>query len=252
MIFYDISGITTESLIQPIQFAEAYRNRTCALFRHDMAAHGDRPPESLIRAPAPISPSPHPSIPANSTHPLWHRTFHLRPRFGDRHDAAVGLKSEVAPDPDIMVREIEPSAALGPASNVTRERQVRSMGDMIDRPFASSPLPRSPSVDCTTILQSILIGTAGGAGAGLTVWLVQLLRDRGLVRRDKHVIHTWLRNNTADEDGKSFRSTRAIASWTNLTEDRVRYICSVDERIYLSTGDREDRWSLHETRSRGA
>ena len=107
-------------------------------------------------------------------------------------------------------------------------------------------------MDCTTILQSILIGTAGGAGAGLTVWLVQLLRDRGLVRRDKHVIHTWLRNNTADEDGKSFRSTRAIASWTNLTEDRVRYICSVDERIYLSTGDREDRWSLHETRSRGA
>ena len=107
-------------------------------------------------------------------------------------------------------------------------------------------------MDCTTILQSILIGTAGGAGAGLTVWLVQLLRDRGLVRRDKHVIHTWLRKNTADEDGKSFRSTRAIASWTNLTEDRVRYICSVDERIYLSTGDREDQWSLHETRSRGA
>ena len=46
--------------------------------------------------------------------------------------------------------------------------------------------------------------------------------------------------------------SRHKSSWTNPTEDRVRYICSVDERIYLSTGDREDRWSLHETRSRGA
>ena len=55
-IFHDILGIVTASLIQPMQFAEAYRNRICALFRQDMAAHGDRPPVSLIRAPAPSRP----------------------------------------------------------------------------------------------------------------------------------------------------------------------------------------------------
>ena len=107
-------------------------------------------------------------------------------------------------------------------------------------------------MDCTPVLQSILIGTAGGAGAGITVWLVQLLREKALVRRDKGVIHAWLRDKTADEDGKRFRTTRAIASWTNLTEDRVRYICSVDKRVYLSTGPREDVWGLHEVHPRGA
>ena len=57
--------------------------------------------------------------------------------------------------------------------------------------------------------------------------------------------------NTGDDQGNAYRSTRAIASWTNLTEDRVRYICSIDDRIFLSTGEREDLWSLYEKRSRG-
>ncbi len=70
----------------------------------------------------------------------------------------------------------------------------------------------------TNVLQSILIGTAGGAGAGLTVWLVQLVREKHLLRRDTLAVIEWLRRNTADDDGPRFRSTRAIASWTNLTE----------------------------------
>ena len=107
-------------------------------------------------------------------------------------------------------------------------------------------------MDSTTVFQSIVIGITGGAGAGLTVWLVQLVREKCLLRRDTLAVIEWLQENTADEDGSRFRSTRAIASWTNLTEDRVRYICSVDERIYLSTGAREDVWSLHEVRSRDA
>ena len=44
---------------------------------------------------------------------------------------------------------------------------------------------------------------------------------------------------------EKWRSTRTIASYNNLTEDRVRYICSSDERIVLSTGEKEDRWGIN-------
>ena len=107
-------------------------------------------------------------------------------------------------------------------------------------------------MDSITVFQSIVIGTAGGAGAGLTVWFFQLVREKCLLCKDTLTVIGWLRENTADVDGPRFRSTRTIASWTNLTEDRVRYICSVDKRIYLSTGDQEDLWSLHEIRPRNA
>jgi hypothetical protein len=46
--------------------------------------------------------------------------------------------------------------------------------------------------------------------------------------------------------GYRFRSTRAISSWNNFTEDRVRYLCSIDKRIYLSTGQKEDIWGIYE------
>ena len=105
-------------------------------------------------------------------------------------------------------------------------------------------------MDWTTFLQSIVIGVAGGAGAGLTVWAVRHHHEKRRVCTDKEVIHSWLQRNTAPEDGQSYRTTRAIASWTNLPEDRVRYICSIDDRIHLSTGDREGVWALHEVRDR--
>ena len=40
-----------------------------------------------------------------------------------------------------------------------------------------------------------------------------------------------------------YRSTRTIASHNNLTMDRVRFLCSHDERIHLSTGEEEDMWN---------
>ena len=55
-----------------------------------------------------------------------------------------------------------------------------------------------------------------------------------------------------EENGKrniykeQWRSTRTIASYCNVTEDRVRYICSIDERIGLSTGEKEDLWGINE------
>ena len=97
-----------------------------------------------------------------------------------------------------------------------------------------------------SILDGIAIGGAGGAIAGLTVWLTQLVQTKILERRDKGRVYRWLLANTANKSDEQFRSTRAIASWTNLTEDRVRYVCSIHSAIFLSTGSREDVWGLFE------
>lgn len=95
------------------------------------------------------------------------------------------------------------------------------------------------------IWDGIVIGGAGGAVAGLTVWLVQLAHSAWKDHRDKDKVYAWLVQNTSNEPGSEFRSTRAIASWNNLTEDRVRFVCSHHQKIYLSTGENEDMWSVH-------
>jgi hypothetical protein len=102
----------------------------------------------------------------------------------------------------------------------------------------------------TNIWDGIVIGGAGGAFAGLMVSFVAYITRKVKESNDKQCIYNWLKNNTTDEKGSQFRSTRTIASWNNLTEDRVRYICSIHEMIFLSTGEREDIWSLYEKRSR--
>ena len=45
--------------------------------------------------------------------------------------------------------------------------------------------------------------------------------------------------------GREYRSTRAIASGTNLPEARVREICSIHPKIHLSTGEKPDKWRLN-------
>lgn len=95
-----------------------------------------------------------------------------------------------------------------------------------------------------SVLEGVVIGGAGGAFAGLTVYFVQYVHRKCSDCRDMLKIERWLRENTEDKTGDRFRSTRAIASWNNLTEDRIRYICSHSERIYLSTGDKEDMWGI--------
>ena len=94
--------------------------------------------------------------------------------------------------------------------------------------------------------QGIVIGAVGGAIAGLTVpisgWLVSYFRDI----RDRRAVYKWLVNNTEEVAGKQFRSTRTIASYNNLTEDRIRFICSSHTEIFLSTGPKEDLWGVFE------
>jgi hypothetical protein len=96
-----------------------------------------------------------------------------------------------------------------------------------------------------SVLDGVIIGGAGGAIAGITVYLVQFLHEQYLDWKQSKTIHSWLQGNTSDEQGNRYRSTRAIASWCNLTEDRVRYLCSHHKNIYLSTGEKEDMWSIY-------
>ncbi len=102
----------------------------------------------------------------------------------------------------------------------------------------------------TSIWDGIVIGGAGGAIAGLTISFVGYISRKVKEGNDKRRIYNWLKDNTSDNPGSQFRSTRTIASWNNLTEDRVRYICSIHNKIFLSTGETEDMWSLYEKRSR--
>jgi len=95
-----------------------------------------------------------------------------------------------------------------------------------------------------SLWEGIVVGGAGGAVAGITVKIVGWLAEMWRLRSDKERVYKWLQENTQDVDKKRFRSTRAIASWNNLTEDRVRYVCSHDRRIYLSTGENEDIWGI--------
>ncbi len=96
------------------------------------------------------------------------------------------------------------------------------------------------------VWDGIIIGATGGAIAGLTVTFVRYVRTKIVESLHRKRVYNWLKDKTSDEDGKQFRSTRAIASWNNLTEDRIRYICSIHKQIFLSTGKTEDLWSLYE------
>ncbi|WP_457374486.1 hypothetical protein [Pseudomonas tolaasii] len=65
-------------------------------------------------------------------------------------------------------------------------------------------------------------------------------------RRDSSVIYRWLESESKVAGSPDFRSTRAIASHTNLTEERVRLLCSTHTLIFLSTGTEPDMWTIKE------
>jgi hypothetical protein len=90
-------------------------------------------------------------------------------------------------------------------------------------------------------------GVAIAAGGGGIGGLVGVGYTRAVLFDwcHKKLIHAWLELRTSNEKGNQFRTTRAIASHTNLTEDRVRYICSISPNVYLSTGPNDYLWALH-------
>ena len=89
------------------------------------------------------------------------------------------------------------------------------------------------------IWSGFIIGAAGGGVAGLILWIVGRLNDYEIKWREERRVYKWLNAVTSSPDAKKWRATRAIASYTNLPEDRVRYLCSHHTKIVLSTKEAE-------------
>jgi hypothetical protein len=89
------------------------------------------------------------------------------------------------------------------------------------------------------IQSGTIIGAASGAVAGLILWLIGRLNDYEIEWREKRRVYKWLDQATAPPEAKKWRTTRAIASYNNLPEDRVRYVCSRHPQIVLSTKEKE-------------
>jgi len=94
-----------------------------------------------------------------------------------------------------------------------------------------------------SIWEGIVTGAAGGASAGIIIMGLQGIKEYYLRNRDTNRILDWLREAAKDSDAKKWRTTHAIASYTNLTEDRVRFLCSTCNKIARSTKEKEV-WAL--------
>jgi hypothetical protein len=94
--------------------------------------------------------------------------------------------------------------------------------------------------------EGIVIGIGGGAGAGLVICGISYLKEKWLESKHKKQIYKWLKNGIKPENPKyTFRSTQTIASYTNLTKDRVRYICGIHPNIREIRGeDSKDNWTI--------
>ena len=94
------------------------------------------------------------------------------------------------------------------------------------------------------IISTTVGGAVGGAVAGLALYGVQQAHVWLVDKLDTKRVLGWMRNNAGEHRNWPFRTTRTIASYNNLTEDRVRYICSQCPDMSMSRGLNEDRWTL--------
>lgn len=107
----------------------------------------------------------------------------------------------------------------------------------------------------------IIIGGIGGAFAGLTVWLVQSVKGKVMIEVHKKRVYNWLYERTKQYKGLTvgspndprWVSTIEIATFTNLTQDRIRYICSIHKKIrpkmekdLWRNESLEEKWAIRE------
>jgi len=108
----------------------------------------------------------------------------------------------------------------------------------------------------------LTVGAAGGALAGLTVWFVNLGKEKTMTEIHKRRVYNWLYQRTQKGKGLTvgsrvddprWVSTLEIACFTSLTIERVRYICSVHKKIRpkieqdLWKGDPlKEEWAIRE------
>ncbi|MES0870914.1 hypothetical protein [Pseudovibrio sp. SCP19] len=109
-------------------------------------------------------------------------------------------------------------------------------------------IPLEQTMPDISLFTGITIGAVGGAFAGISVKVAGWLAEQVRVYRQKKQLYCWLQTNTSYQTGEKWRSTRSIASYNNLTEDRVRYICSIHKSIFLSTGEKEDLWGIYRSK----
>ena len=101
------------------------------------------------------------------------------------------------------------------------------------------------------VVDGIVVGGAGGALAGVTICLLQLAHAKWIEWSDKKRVYAWLRENTENKHGQQSALTREIASWTNLTQDRTRYVCSIHPKVFLVTVTPDERWSVYSRQLEG-
>jgi hypothetical protein len=112
-----------------------------------------------------------------------------------------------------------------------------------------------------TIWEGIIIGGVGGFIAGMAVWIVSYLREKYTECNHKKRIYEWIYNETKDyreytvgqKDDQRWHSTLEIASLNNLTDDRVKYICSIHKKITRmikkdlgNNEPLEEKWAIKE------
>lgn len=93
---------------------------------------------------------------------------------------------------------------------------------------------------------SFIESVAVGASAGTTVWSLSYIREKYNNYRDESTIVNIMALEKNRKPELTWRSTKTIASFCNLTEDRVRYICSVSKKIKQSKKTNEV-WTLIST-----
>ena len=98
-------------------------------------------------------------------------------------------------------------------------------------------------MDINKVWEGIITGAAGGASAGIILAILKILNDSIQKRIHTKRVIKWLDNVSKPEGAEPWRSTHAIASYTNLTEDRVRYVCSESNQIVRSSGESET-WGI--------
>ena len=86
----------------------------------------------------------------------------------------------------------------------------------------------------------VVTGIVSGIIVAVLIWFAKVAKDW----KDTHTILKFLQKSKRNTPHR-FRSNHAIASETNLSEDRVRKLCSKSKKIRRNTEQKES-WTLRE------